>query len=62
MDRIFEFDFFTGRIKVIFKFSASLLKQPEFFLLDDQQVCAVIASQQDCVYVDFRTDAELDLD
>lgn len=61
-DSIFELDFNTGRVKIVYRFNERLNKQPEFFLFDDEQICAVIASQEDCLYVDLRTQQEQDMD
>lgn len=61
-DRIFELNFETGRLKTRSVYKEVLTKQPEFFLMDDKQHCAVIASQEDGIYINLENDEQTDLD
>ena len=44
MDKIFEFNYKSEEIKVIMRFEVPLIRQPEFYLLNDEQTVSIVAS------------------
>jgi len=61
-DRIMEFNFETEEIKEICIFEVPLTRQPEFFLMNDNQQVSIIASIDDGIYYNHKTGLYVDLD
>jgi hypothetical protein len=61
-DRLLEFDFINERVKEIVIFQVPLTRQPEFFLMNDDQTVSIIASQDDGIYYNHRNRKFVDLD
>lgn len=62
IDCIFSLNFITQQIIVIYKYTEQLNRQPQFFQTNEDQTIMVIASPEDCIYVDLNKDFELDVD
>lgn len=61
-DRLLEFDFINERVKDIVIFEIPLTRQPEFFLMNDDQTVSIVASQDDGIYYNHRNRKFIDLD
>lgn len=61
-DRIIRLNFDTEQIDTIHEFSNPLLRQPEFFQMNDAQTVMITASPQDGIYLDLAKKKEIDLD
>ena len=57
-----ELNFETELVKDVVIFDIPLLRQPEFFLMNDDQTVSIIASQDDGIYYNHRTRLFVDLD
>jgi hypothetical protein len=61
-EKIFTLDFNTEAVHTLCEFEQPLTRQPEFFLMNDDQSVSIIASQDDGIYYNHRTRAYVDLD
>ena len=61
-DRLLELDFINERVKEIVIFQVPLTRQPEFFLMNDDQTVSIIASHDDGIYYNHRNRKFVDLD
>jgi len=52
----------TESLTILNAFAIPLAKQPEFFSMNNDQSCLVIASQDDGIYYNFKTRKFIDLD
>ena len=55
-EEIFSLNFETLEITTLHKFSPPLLTQPLFMSLSENQEAVIVASSQDCYYVNLATD------
>lgn len=55
IDQIFKLNFETEKINTECMFDEPFIRQPTFFLMDDDQVAAIAASQTDGLYVSIKT-------
>ena len=61
-DRIIRLNFYTEEVSDLARFDMPLTRQPEFFLMSDDQSIAIIASSMDSIYFNLNTRAWVDLD
>jgi hypothetical protein len=61
-DCIFEMNFETAAVKVIYKYQVPLTRQPEYFSMNDEQTIFVTASSSDGIHYNSVTKKEVDLD
>ena len=47
---------------VVYKFNVMLNRQPQFFQTNEEQTVLVVASPEDCLYIDLDKDLEVDID
>ena len=47
---------------VVYKFDTKLNRQPQFFQTNEDQTVLVVASPEDCIYIDLDKDLEVDID
>lgn len=59
---VFELNYETEEILVVYRFREKLKKQPDFFIMNTEQTKFVITSGSDCVWYDKEADREEDLD
>jgi hypothetical protein len=62
IDCIFSMNFITQQLIVIYKYQNELNRQPQFFQTNEEQQILVVASPEDCIYVDLKNDVEVDID
>lgn len=51
-DRIIRLDFNSNKIETIMEFKHPMKKQPEYFIMNNDQSILVIASDNDGIYID----------
>ena len=61
-ERLMEINFLTEKITDVVRFDVPLSRQPEFFLMNDDQTVSIIASMDDGIYYNHRTRVFADLD
>ena len=61
-DCIFEINFENEVVTTVFKFDDPLLSQPNFFQMNSDQTIFVLSSDIDGIYVNIKTDEQVDLD
>ena len=61
-ERLMEINFLTEKITDVVIFDVPLSRQPEFFLMNDDQTVSIIASMDDGIYYNHRTRVFVDLD
>jgi len=61
-DRLFSINIETEEITTIVKYVEPLTRQPEFFTMNDDQSASVIASLEDGIFYNHRTEEFIDLD
>ena len=61
-DRIMELNFDTVQCKDVYIYEIPLTRQPEFFLMNDDQTVSIIASMDDGIFYNMRTKQFVDLD
>jgi hypothetical protein len=61
-DRIVRFNIWTEETSNLAFFNMPLTKQPEFFLMSDNQEIAIISSNEDGIYFNMANKAWIDLD
>lgn len=62
IDSIFSMNFITSQIIMMYKFDVRLNRQPQFFQTNEDQTVLVVASPEDCLYIDLNKDMESDID
>ena len=62
MDQLMELNFDTEVTSVLYEYEVPLSRQPNFFLMSDDQTICIMASQDDGIYYNFRTRFYFDLD
>ena len=62
IDCIFSLNFITQQVIVIYKYGAVLNRQPQFFQTNLDQSILVVASPEDCLYINLNEEKEVDVD
>lgn len=60
--KIMEFNFDTEALTDLYIYEVPLSRQPEFFLMNDDQTVSIVASMDDGIYYNFRNKKYIDLD
>ena len=62
IDCIFSLNFITQQVIVIYKYGGVLNRQPQFFQTNLDQSILVVASPEDCLYINLNEEKEVDVD
>ena len=62
IDQIFKLNFYTGVTEMVYKFQQTFQMQLVFFRSNVEQDVMIVASQEDCIYINTKNTVEVDVD